>query len=322
MKNDNPAGALEQPLAVFSNRAASSVALRLAAAQAREAERAFDEANTSAPHRRAQILSNMRPPLANIEAALAALDGEDRTRALHREIASAIVAQLDARAGEAEKAERARDEARKPFHEQTRRVHELAARFAEYRNLAERVVQLFCTDVAVRRLGKNAYSRLPRPQGSHVGSIQTFRLPRVIARPEVLAATTLPCVEKGHWTSNFWPGRHDDHSWIDRVDYEFSDVAIISPLQLLARGATVGADVDLAVAEADAVLVAEFGKAIAAIHELVRLDAEISAADLAARYPDGGPIFDPALFPDWKLAAMKNWIRLPSLGAARRTAAA
>ena len=64
MKNENPAGPLEQPLAVLLNRSASSLALTTAAEQARAAARALDEAKNSAPRRRAEILSNMAPPLA------------------------------------------------------------------------------------------------------------------------------------------------------------------------------------------------------------------------------------------------------------------
>jgi len=312
MKNDNLADALDQPFAVLANRTASSLALRTAAEQARGAVRAFDEAHTSAPHRRAQILSNMKPPLTNTVAALAALDEEGRTRERHREIAIAIAAQLDARALDAEKAEIARDEARKPFHEQTRRAHELAKRLAEYPTIAERVVQLFCTDVAIRKFSGNAYSRVPRPQGSHIGYERTISLPRLIATPAVLAATCLPCVQNGEWTRNFWPARHQDYSWIVHAADELSDDGIVSPLRQLARGAPADSDVAFAIAKADAVLVAEFGKAIAAIHELVSLDGTISAEDLAAKYPDGGAIFDPSLFQNWKPRWMRNWIRLPS----------
>jgi len=154
MKNDNLADALDQPFAVLANRTASSLALRTAAEQARGAVRAFDEAHTSAPHRRAQILSNMKPPLTNTVAALAALDEEGRTRERHREIAIAIAAQLDARALDAEKAEIARDEARKPFHELTRRAHELAKAAGRVSNYSRAGCSTFlyrCRDQKVQR---------------------------------------------------------------------------------------------------------------------------------------------------------------------------
>jgi len=218
VKNDNSADALERALAVLSNRTASSLALRTAAEQARAAVRAFDEASASAPDRRAQVLSTMKPPLANAVAVLEELEGEARTRALHGEIASAFAAQLDARALEAEKAELARDKERMPFAEQTQRVQELAERFAEYPARAARIVQLFVTDAAIRKYGQIAYGRVPPPQGSHVGYRRTtFRLPCVITTPEVLGSTVLPCVINGEWFRNFWPDRHGDHSWLEHA---------------------------------------------------------------------------------------------------------
>jgi hypothetical protein len=298
--NTDFAAALERSLAVLSNAAASAATLKLSAEDARGAVRGIDEANEAAPKRRAGVLANTKP-LADMVASLEAIDGENRTRALQREVAVAVAAALDERVRDAAKTEAIRDEARKPFAAETKRANELAKRFAEYRALAERIVGLFRSDALVARFGSNAYSRVPA-RGSHVSFVRTFRLPRVLATPEHLTATRLLGFWPPKW-NNFEgleaPYRHDEEpDLVAGPVYELCQKSIISD-----------GDIDRVVGRATALLVSEYSKACAAIRELLALDDQITAADRAVRYPDGGMIFDSALFPEhWHLGLMSKSI--------------
>jgi hypothetical protein len=314
MKLD-PAAALERAHAALQNRTASAGELKAAAEAARAAVRELDGLSEAAPKRRAVVLANTKPLLADIVASLEAIDGEDRTRALQREVAVAVAAALDTRARDAENAEEARNKARSPFQAQTRRVQELAAAFATYPALATRVGELFVTDIDVRRRAKSAYSSVPRGPSRAVASIEYFAPPRTIAKPEILQKTVLPRVHNGSRIDSYFPGRHGDITFIEKQHIEFGpDAGIVGKLVELSREAPTAEAVDRAVAEADARLIGEFGKVIAAIAEMKALDASITEADISLRYPDGALIFDPALFPQWALRMMARWITLPDLG--------
>jgi hypothetical protein len=317
MTND-PIPALEQALGILQNAAASAATLKLAAEEARGALRAIDEANETAPKRRAVVLANTKPLLADMVASLEAINGEDRTRALQREVAVAVAAALDTRARDAEKAEEARNKARSPFQSQTRRAQELAAAFATYPALATRIGELFVTDIDVRRRAKSAYSSVPRGPSRAVGYSEAFEPPRTIAKPEILQKTILPRVHKGNRTDSYFPGRYGDITFIEKQHIEFGpDAGIVGELAQLPRGAPTAEAVDRAVAKADARLIAEFAAVIAEIAKLKALDASITEADISLRYPDGALIFDPTLFPHWAPRTMTRWITLPDLGGYR-----
>ena len=306
--DNNDIAAVEHALAVFSSSAASASEFRASAQAARAAVRAFDAKNESAPNRRAGVLADLKPRLAEMVALLEAIDDEDRTRALQREVAVALAAQLDARARAAEKVEAARDEARKPFLDQTRRAHELAEKVTSvFPSLAARIIHLFRDDMLISKLGAGAYSRLPRPQGTHIAYERTYRVPLVLATDEILAATKLP----GHW-----PLRGGDYSLLDQPHFEDEDDEIVGPLRAqLQKSAASEGDVDRSIARAQAHLLAEYRKAVDAIEDLLRFDATITAADRALKYPDGAPIFDETKLPaDWSLARMKQRIQLPTIG--------
>lgn len=241
--------------------------------------------------------------------ALSELDDENQTRALQREVAVALAAHLDARAREAEAVEAAIEAKRKPFAAQTERVDNLVKRFAEFSALAGRVVELFRDDILISKFGVAGYSNLPRPRGSHVAIERTFRVPRVLATQEVLAATKL----HGHW-----PPRFNDYSVLERPHFEEDDDQIIRPLRALINSKPAAeSDVDAAIARAQAMLLAEYNKAVRAIEDLLRLDATITAEDRALKYPDGAYVFDEEKFPsDWLIGRMSQRIKLPSLNAA------
>jgi hypothetical protein len=302
--NPNPdfAAMLEQALATRSNRTASSAELRAAAEQARSVVVAIDAENERSPQREAEILAAMvSKSISETLTALAALDDEKSRRMLERKVATHLAATHDVRVHDRAKFEAERDEARKPFAAETKRAHELAKRFAEYRTLAERIVGLFRSDALVARFGSNAYSRVP-VRGSHVSFVRTFRLPRVLATPERLTATRLLGFWPPKW-NNFEgleaPYRHDEEpDFIAGPVYELCQKSIISD-----------GDIDRVVGRATALLVSEYSKVCAAIRELLALDDQITAADRAARYPDGGMIFDSALFPEhWHLGLMSKSI--------------
>ena len=240
-------------------------------------------------------------------ALLEAIDDEDRTRALQREVAVAVAAALDARGREAEKAEAARDEARKPFLDQTRRAHELAEKVTSvFPSLAARIIHLFRDDMLISKLGAGAYSRLPRPQGTHIAYERTYRVPLVLATDEILAATKLP----GHW-----PLRGGDYSLREQPHFEDEDDEIIRSLRArLQKSPASESDIDSAIAQTQARLIVEYRKAVDAIEDLLRFDATITAADRALKYPDGAPIFDETKLPaDWSLARMRQRVQLPAL---------
>lgn len=229
MTND-PILALEQSLAVLANGAAAAAMLKLAAEEARGAVRGIDEANEAAPKRRAAVLANTKP-LADMVALLEALDGENKTRALQREVAVVVAAALDTRARDAEKAEDARNKARSPFQSQTRRAQELAEAFATYPALATRVGELFVTDIDVKRRAKSAYSRVPRGPSRAVGYSEAFEPPRTIAKPEILQKTILPRVHKGNRTDFYFPGPYGDIKFIEKQHIEFGpDAGIVCEL--------------------------------------------------------------------------------------------
>ena len=295
---NHPIAALEQAHAALRNPTASASELKAAADVARASVRELDGLSEAAPKRRAGVLANTKP-LADMVASLEAIDGENRTRALQREVAVALGGALDTRARDAAKAEAARDEARKPFAGETKRAHELAKRVAEYPTLAARIVSLFRSDALVARFGSSAYSRVP-VRGSHVGFERTIRLPRMLATPERLTATRL---------LGYWPPKYSDFSELESVYYHDTDTDLIAgPIyELSQKGPVSNEDVDRVVARATALLVSEYSKVCAAIRELLALDDQITAADRDARYPDGALIFDPAMFPEhWQIGAMNK----------------
>jgi hypothetical protein len=137
--------ALEQVAGVLANSAATSGEFAVAAELSLAAVSALDDALAGHQASKAEIFSAIAPPVAapgkyrlrarsiveTVEAILA--HGRDgKILSTRREIAVWLAAQLDARAGDAAKAESARDEARKPFAAETKRAHEFAKRFAEY----------------------------------------------------------------------------------------------------------------------------------------------------------------------------------------------
>jgi hypothetical protein len=172
--NTDFAAMLERAYAALQNRTASAGELKTAAEAARAAVSAIDEAMAAATQRERQVLARMTPPpesylrsrsIAQTREALEALAGEDRTRMLDRKIAARFAADLDALARDAEAAEKARDEKRKPFLDQTRRARDYTQRVAEAPKLFKQVVSQFSADIVIAHLGKGAWSRTPRPQG-------------------------------------------------------------------------------------------------------------------------------------------------------------
>ena len=98
---------------------------------------------------------------------------------------------------------------------------------------------------------------------------------------------------------------------MESVYYHDTDNDLIAgPIYELSQKGTVSnEDVDRAVARATTLLVSEYSKVCAAIRELLALDDPITAADRASRYPDGGMIFNSALFPEhWHLGLMSKGI--------------
>jgi hypothetical protein len=304
--------ALEQVAGVLANSAATSGEFSAAAELSRAAVSALDDALAGHQASKAEIFSAIAPPVAapgkyqlrarsiveTVEAVLAhGRDGE--TLSARREIAVWLAAQLDVRAREAERAEAARDEARKPFAAETKRAHEFAKRFAEYPTLAARIVSLFRSDVLIARFGSSAYSRVP-VRGSHINFERTIRLPRMLATPERLTATRL---------LGYWPPKYSDFSGLESVYYHDTDNDLIAgPIYELSQKGTVSnEDVDPVVVRATTLMVSEYSKVCAAIRELLALDDQITAADRDARYPDGALIFDPAMLPEhWQIGAMNK----------------
>ena len=238
---------LDEPAAILWN-PVSAAALGAAAEETRAVVRAIDEAAAEISARRTQALAALTPsrpqpgqlppirkPIAKILEMLSAIDEENQQLALLRETAASLAAQIDARAREAGAAEAARDAARKPFEDQARRAADHAKQAANWPALAGRVVTLFRTDVVLTKLGLSAYSRAPRPRGSHVACEVTFNVPRAIATEEVLRATKLP---------GFWPPLYSDFSQLDQQswhlpgDDDVVDARIVGPLRDICRGNT------------------------------------------------------------------------------------
>ena len=245
---------IEQALAVLRNSTASAAELRAAASLARSAIRLIDAESEESPAREAEILAGMasagiQPTLE----ALGALDQEGERRAYLRKAATHLAATLDALAIDMAAAERARDPA-------VVREGHLQALFAK-------IPSLLKTDVVISKLARSAYSRVPRPQGGHVGYVQTFNAPRVLATPDVLKSTKLP---------GFWPPKWSDYSLLERSDYEFEEAeAITDPLRELCQKSSVSEDeISRAIDHAQASLLGEFAKVCGAIR---------------SHYPDGLP---------------------------------
>ena len=244
------AAMLEQARAALQNRTASASEFKAAAEELRGAVRNLDALSEEAPKRRADVLANTKPQLADMVASLEAIDGEDKRRALQREVAVAFAAALDTRARDAEKAEEARNKARSPFQSQTRRAQELAAAFATYPDLETRVGELFVTDIDVRRQAKSAYSSVPRGPSRAVAYSEAFEPPRAIAKPEILQKTILPRVQNGNRTDSYFPGRYGEITFIEKQHIEFGpDAGIVGELAELSRGAPAAEAVDRAVCQ-------------------------------------------------------------------------
>jgi hypothetical protein len=329
------AAMLEQALRLLSQRGASSEELSASGEEMREVVRKIDEGEAAAPQHRASVLTipptERAPLLAAIVRALETLDAEDRNRAVEREIAVSLAAQLDARACAVAETEALRDKARKPFEAETKRARDLAKRIGEAPKLFKQVVSQFRADIVTAHLGKSAWSRTPRPQGSHIGYDISFDdiVPRIIATQEALSSVRLPGFSK-HDFSALERYRYED------TDSEYFGAVIAQSLQELRdlirnhderRIVLSDEGVARAVQRAQTVLVTEYNKTCGAIRELLALDAKITATDFAARYPDGAPIFDPAMFPEhWHLGMMSKSINgyprvaLPSLGGLARAA--
>jgi hypothetical protein len=305
--NDNPIPAFEQALRLLSQRVAPSAELSASAEEMRGAVRKIDEAEAAAPQHRASALTipptERAPLLAAIVRALETLDAESRNRAVQREIAVSIAAQLDVRACAVAEVEAFRDKARKPFEAETKRARDLAKRIGEAPKLFKQVVSQFQADIVIAHLGKSAWSRTPRPQGSHVGYDISFDdiVPRIIATQEALSSVRLPGFSKHDFSALERAHHYED------TDSEYFGAVIAQPLQELRelirnhderRVVLSDEGVARSVQRAQTALVTEYNETCGAIRELLALDAKITATDCAARYPDGAPIFDRAMFPE------------------------
>jgi hypothetical protein len=285
--NDNPIPAFEQALRLLSQRVAPSAELSASAEEMRGAVRKIDEAEAAAPQHRASALTippTERAPL------LAA-------------IAVSIAAQLDVRACAVAEVEAFRDKARKPFEAETKRARDLAKRIGEAPKLFKQVVSQFQADIVIAHLGKSAWSRTPRPQGSQVGYDISFDdiVPRIIATQEALSSVRLPGFSKHDFSALERAHHYED------TDSEYFGAVIAQPLQELRelirnhderRVVLSDEGVARSVQRAQTALVTEYNETCGAIRELLALDAKITATDCAARYPDGAPIFDRAMFPE------------------------
>jgi hypothetical protein len=131
--------------------------------------------------------------------------------------------------------------------------------------LFAKIPSLLKTDVVISKLARSAYSRVPRPQGGHVGYVQTFNAPRVLATPDVLKSTKLP---------GFWPPKWSDYSLLERSDYEFEeDETITGPLRELCQKNSVPEDeVSLTLERAQATLLREFAQVCSRSASIIRPD--------------------------------------------------
>jgi hypothetical protein len=236
---------LEQALATLSNRTASSAELGAGAELARSVVVAIDAESERSPQRESEIMAGMasvgiQPTLK----ALVELDKGGEHRALTRKVAVALAAALDARAIEMAAAERARDPA-------VQREAQLQALFAK-------IPTLFRTDAVVSQLGKSAWSRTPRPKGSHVSYAQDYSVPRVLATQNVMTSTRLP---------NHWPPKYSDFAVIEWPNSVYDeDEAIAGPLRLLSEKSSPSEDeVQIAIERAQNVLLNEFARVCAEI---------------------------------------------------------
>ena len=306
--------ALEQVAGVLANSAATSGEFSAAAELSCAAVRALDDALAGHQASKAEIFSAIAPPVAApgkyqlrarsiVETAEAVLaHGRDcEILSARREIAVWLGAALDVRAREAAKAEAARDEARKPFAAETKRARELAKRIGEAPKLFKQIVSQFSADIAIANLGKAAWSRAPRPQGRHAGYDIRFDnvVPRIIATQEALSSVRLPGFSKHDLSALDRVFHHEDE---DSEEFGAVMAQQVRELRELIRNhdqrrvAISDESVARAVARAQAVLVSEYDKTCRAIRELLALDAQLTAAEAGARYPDGALIFDPRFF--------------------------
>ena len=316
--------ALEQVAGVLANSAATSGEFSAAAELSRAAVSALDDALAGHQASKAEIFSAIAPPVAapgkyQLRARSIVETGEavlahgryGEILSARREIAVWLGAALDVRAREAAKAEAARDAARKPFEAETKRARELAKRIGEAPKLFKQVVSQFSADIVIANLGKAAWSRAPRPQGSYV---QTFDgiVERMIATPNVLSSVRLPGFSTHDFSALERAFHHEDE---DSEEFGAVMAQRVRELRELIRNhdqrqiAISDESVARAVARAQTALVSEYNRTCAAIRELVALDAQVTAAEAGARYPDGALIFDPALFPEhWHLGLMSKSI--------------
>jgi hypothetical protein len=130
-----------------------------------------------------------------------------------------------------------------------------------------------------------------------------------------------------------WHGSDSDvrylipSNWHSNMEEDGADDRIVGPLRELRRRADdrritlSNEQVDQVLAQAQALLLSEFNKVSRAIREMLALDAQITAADRNARYPDGAAIFDPETLPkDWLPGVMSRRVVLPSIGGMARAA--
>jgi hypothetical protein len=300
---------LEAALATRSNRSATSGELKAAADHARGFVRELDAESERGPQREAEILAAMTSTgIQKTIEALASLDSEGERRAHLRKAATALGAQIDARASDVAKAETERDERRRPMAAETRRATDLAEKVRSvYALAAARIVDLLRDDVLISGIGKSAYGYLPPPSGTHVSYVRTWHVPRILSTDAIMTAIKLP---------DHWPPRFSDFSILEQRHFEEDDSEIIRPLRSLINKRPLSeSEVDAAIARAHGLLLAEYRKAVDAIEGLLRLDATVTAADREVKYQDHGLVFDPALFPSyWIIGRMRQRIALPPIG--------
>ena len=244
---------IEAAHATLSNRTATAAELRAAADQARLVIRAIDAENELAPQREAEILARLTSKkISETISDLGRLGDEGSTRAHLRKVGTHLAAALDARA--IEMAARERDPA--------------VQREAQMQALFAKIPALFRTDHVVSTLGKSAYSRVPRPVGSHVSYIREFSVPRALGQ-SVMESTRVP----GHW-----PPRHSNFAEIEQPHYMHdADEGIVAPLRQLCQKSSVSEDeVQIAIDRAQHVLLNEFARV---------------CAEIRGHYPDGLPRF-------------------------------
>ena len=234
--------ALEQALGILQSREASAATLKRAVDEVRGFVRELDAESERGPAREAEILARMASAaIQKTLEALASLDSEGERRPHLRKIATHLAATLDARAIEMAAAERARDPA------VVREVHREA--------LFARVPVLFRTDFLAAQLGKAAYSRTPRPAGSHVAYARDFTVPRVLDMESIRCPG--------------WPPRHGDFKRIEWPDSDVDeDGTIVGQLRELCQKSSVSEDeVARVLDRAQHVLLGEFAQVCSRIRE-------------------------------------------------------